>query len=195
MSWGKRFSIALGAGGSITLPGGRYFKLIQAAADVTVEVFTASGEPLAIFENIRTGLSFDIRDISTESQLIGFGRVKITSATAQTVAALVSRQPVDYDNVSATVTVDKATTASDTADQAIANNATVTIPANSSRRSLIIYAKATNTLNLRTGPTAAAARGRELQPGMEHIWNTTAEIKIHNDTGASQTFGYAEEAD
>lgn len=89
----------------------------------------------------------------------------------------------------------KATTASDTADQSIANGATVTIAANASRRALVIYAKSTNTGSLRTGPTAAAARGRELQPGIEHIWNVTAAIKVHNDSGAAQTFGYAEETD
>lgn len=197
MSLGKRHSIALGAGASVNWPGGRFFKLIQAAADVTVEFFTEAGEPLGEFVNVRAGLKFSIEpdDIGKRSRLIGFSRVKITSATAQTVAAVISRQAIDYDSVAATVSVEKASTAADTADQAIANLATVTIAANASRRALVIYAHPNNTGNLRTGPAAAAARGRVLQPGIENVWDVTAAIKVHNDSGASQTFGYAEETD
>lgn len=98
-------------------------------------------------------------------------------------------------NLSGTVALEKATGATDTADQAIANGATVTITPSATARALIIYFDPNNTGNLRTGPAAAAARGRIGQPGIEHVWNTTKAIKVHNDSGAAQNFGYAEETD
>lgn len=196
MSWGRVYEVALGAGGSLVTPGGRFFKLITASNDVDVEFFSDGGEPLAKFEGVKAGLKVDIQKFYQGADpLVGFGKVKITSAGAQTVACIVSRQPIDYDNVSTTVDIVKGAGASDTADQAIANGATVTIPANTGRRALVIYAHPSNTGNLRTGPAAAAARGRILQPGIEHVWDVTAAIKVHNDSGGSQTFGYAEETD
>lgn len=102
---------------------------------------------------------------------------------------------VTDNNLSGTVALNKATGAMDTADQSIANGATVTITPSATARALIIYFHPNNTGNLRTGPAAAAARGRIGQPGIEHVWNTTNAIKVHNDSGAAQTFGYAEETD
>lgn len=93
------------------------------------------------------------------------------------------------------VSLVKSTTASDTADAVLASGATATIAADATRSALIIGSLSTNTENFRTGPGAAAGRGRELQPGVEHIWNTTAAIKIYNAGAGNLTYTLATEND
>ena len=200
MSLGKRHSIALGAGDSVKWPGGRFFKLIQAAADVTVEFFTADGEPLGEFVNVRAGLKFSLEpaDIGKVARLTGFGSVKITSATAQTVSAIISRQEIDYDSVAATVSFEKATTLTESVDLAVvdAAAAVVALAANSSRRTAIIGNLATNTGPVRVGVAPDNTHGLEVQPGMAVYLDTTAEIKVFAPTaGGNQTITRHEVSD
>jgi len=111
MSLAKVYSYAVGAGGSFTLPGGRFFRVVRADTDITVEMFSDAGEPLGAFENVRAGLSFGVEpsDIEKTSRLVGFAKLKITSAAAQTITVLVSRQPIEYDNVASSVVVSSIT--------------------------------------------------------------------------------------
>lgn len=105
---------------------------------------------------------------------------------------------INIDNPGAlftSVSLVRPSTAGDAADVTIANGATNTIAADATRSALIIGFHPDNTGNLRTGPAAAAARGRIGQPGIEHIYDTTAAIKIHNDTGANQVYSVVTEND
>mgnify|MGYP001567469905 CR=1 FL=1 len=186
MSLGKRHSIALGAAGSVKWPGGRFFKLIQAAADVTVEFFTADGEPMGEFINVRSGLKFSIEpaDIGKGARLTGFGSVKITSATAQTVSAIISRQEIDYDSVAATVSFEKAATNADDADTVIAALGTLNIASNASNRAVVISSDPANAgVALRVSKTGGA-RGSFLQAGMSVVVDSTDAIKVYNPSAA-----------
>lgn len=192
MSYGRRYSVALGAGASAVFPGGRFFKLIQASAAVDVEFKEANGQPMGEFIGVTSGLKFSIEpnDVGKDSRLTGWGSVKITSATAQTVACIISRQPIDYDSVQATVDLAKATTLGENADLTVVDGAAavVAIAALSSRRTAIIGNKASSTGPVRVGFAPDDTHGIEIQPGMAVYLDLTADIKVFAPTaGGNQT--------
>lgn len=195
MSWGRVYEIALGAGGKLTTPGGRFFKLITAANDVDVEFFSDTGAPLAKFEGVKAGLKVDIQKFYQGADpLVGFGKVEITSAAAQTVACIVSRQPIDYDNVAVTVDVNAASANPTTADVSLAASATTLIKAAGTRKKILITNLSGNAEIIRIGDSAAAAaRGIELAPGMTAELETSGAIYGYNPSAATaQSVGILE---
>lgn len=194
MSWGRVYEVALGAGGSLVTPGGRFFKLITAANDVDVEFFSESGAPLAKFEGVKAGLKVDIQKFYQGADpLVGFGKVSITSAGAQTVACIVSRQPIDYDNVSVTVDVNSATANPTTADVSLLAAATTLIKAAGTRKKILVTNLTANAEIIRVGDSnTAAARGIELSPGMTAELETSGAIYGYNPGAVAQSVGILE---
>lgn len=187
MSYGKTYTVTLGAGASTTLPGGRFFKLIQATAAVDVEFKHANGELVGEFQSMTAGLRFSLEpaDVGIESRLVGWGSTKITSATAQTIKCLISRQPVDFDNVQTTVDISKAATLGESVDLSVvdAAAAVVAIAALSGRRTAIIGNKAASTGPVRVGVAPDDTHGIEVQPGMAVYLDVTSDIKVFAPTG------------
>lgn len=194
MSWGRVYEIALGAGGVLTTPGGRFFKLITAANDVDVEFFSDGGEPLAKFEGVKAGLKVDIQKFYQGADpLVGFGKVQITSAAAQTVACIVSRQPIDYDNVAVTVDVNAASANPTTGDVSLLAAATTLIKAAGTRKAILITNLSANAQIIRIGDSnAGVARGIELSPGMTAELATSGAVYGYNPGAAAQSVGILE---
>ena len=108
------FSKTFAGAGTTRFPGGRFFRLITAAADVTLVFYSPSGEELATIAGVRAGLGIKAENL-TGDKLSTFGSVDVTSATAQAVAALISSVEADYDRSAGTVdisggTIDTVTT-------------------------------------------------------------------------------------
>lgn len=168
--------------------GGSYFRIMASVAAVDVRFFK-DGSEVGKAEGVLSGFWAEADDGAN------FDKVTVTSATAQDVTISVATGRMGYDRITGNVTVQKATGASDAAHVALAAGATDTIALDATRRALILGSLAANAGNLLTGPLAAAGRGRELQPGTEHIWNTTAAIKIHNPAAVVLTYTIATEND
>lgn len=98
------FSKTFAGAGTVRFPGGRFFRLITAAADVTLVFYSPSGEELATIAGVRAGLGIKAENL-TGDKLSTFGSVDVTSATAQAVAALISSVEADYDRSAGTVDI------------------------------------------------------------------------------------------
>lgn len=198
----KVFEYAFGAGDTKTFPGGRFFRLLSAPTAVDVEFFDESGQSMGICEGVTTGfaMSFYPADLGKSAPLISFGKVQITSAGAQTVQAVIARQPVSFDALSGTVDANlvKAATLTDTADVALVDAAAAAqlLAANTARRTAIITAKSANTGPVRIGTAPNDTRGYELAPGTSVFLDVTAAIKGFAPTGGgNQTVTLLEIAD
>lgn len=93
------------------------------------------------------------------------------------------------------VEITKATDGETVADDTIADAATVTIAADSTRRKLVVWNDIDGSGHIRVGYDAAAGVGYKLQPGGSYTFESTRSVSIHNDSGSTQTFGYSIETD
>ena len=189
MSLLKTYSYTSGAGETKTLPGGRFFRLMTASAPVDVEFFADNGSSFGVASQVLAGFAvkFAPRDINRDSPLVSFGSVKITSATAQSIQAAISRQEVDYDRSAGTVDLVKAGTITTTTDVALGAGAkTAVLVANAARRyALITNMDAATIFRIGDAANVAAARGTPLSPGETIKLETTAAISAWNPGGAS----------
>jgi hypothetical protein len=188
----KVFEYVAVAAEAKSLPGGRYFRLMKASAEVDVEFFADDGSSLGKAEGVLAGfaVSFQPREIGRESSLISFASCKITSATAQTIQAAISRQRVEYDRLSGSIDAEiiPGTTFNSVADVALAAAATTLIlAANADRKEAIISNLLANASTMRIGDAgAAAANGIPLAPGETIVLTTSGEIRGFNP-GAIQS--------
>ena len=185
---GNLLEQAIGAGETANFAGGNYFRIMESVAAVTVR-FYKDGSEVGKAEGVLSGFWAEAAPDDS------FDKVTVYSATAQTIKVTVASGKMGYDRITGSVAVAKATGASDAAHVALASGATDTIALDATRRALIIGSLANNGGNFLNGPAAGANRGRELQPGMESIWNTTAAIKIYNQTANNMTYTIATEND
>lgn len=106
MSIAKVYSYALSAGVPKVYPGGRFLRLLVADAAVDIKFFSDAGGEIGSAIGVKGGfaLAIDPKEINKDSPLVGFGKVEITSATSQTVEVAISRQPIDYNRITGTIT-------------------------------------------------------------------------------------------
>ena len=176
MSLVKTFTYAIGAGATKTLPGGRYLYLLKADAAVDVEFFDENGQPLGKAEGVLGGFELGInpKDLGFTSALVGFGKVQITSATAQTVEVAVARQKVSYNRISGTITSTASVGATATQSSATVGAASgVLLAANANRqRAYIRNTHATDRLHFCDDGTAALTSHPYIGPGEEILFQS-----------------------
>jgi hypothetical protein len=196
--FGKTFSYLITAGASVKLPGGNFFRLVTADAAVDVEFFDETGQSLGGGTGVFGG--FGTSQVSFSSDTLdevqkgkrAFSSVKITSATEQTVLAIVSNRPITYDrmSLSGNVDVSKADVLDSLADDSIAAVTTELVSAaDTTRRKAVITNLITNTDEVRVGDVGCgAANGTPLQPGESITLETTAAIYVYNSkAGGAQS--------
>jgi hypothetical protein len=191
----RTFTLTFTGAGSQRLPGGVFFFIATATAALDLALTEQNG---------------------TTSQMLGVGAgarlrrpnepawryTDITSASAQVVKIIIS-EDAEFDvantvTVSGSVTVQDvpATAMADTADTALAAAATSVIPANASRRKIVIGVPSSALNSVRVSTAGTAGRGIEIQPGQFAPFDTTAALTVRNDdtfgTAAATSF-YAEE--
>ena len=183
----KVFSKTFTGGDTVKFPSGKYFRLITTSSAVNMTFYGSSGEVLAVIENLQAGLAIDAADFG----VVGFGSVDITSASAQTVVAVISNMPVQYDRLtgSIAVTTTPPATLDSLADDSVATVATELIAAaDTDRHELIISNLAANTATFRIGDSGAgAANGVPLAPGETLILGTSAAVYAYNPAAGAQS--------
>lgn len=166
---------------------GKHVRVMSAGAPIDV-ITLAQGQ------QIDEGLALQGGDGFESAQ---FDSVQVDSATAQTVEIAVSQLPIESNRTAGgSVKITTPTGALSSADQVIAPGGTYTVPANPGRTALVLGSLSANTpaaTNLRAGSAAAAGVGREISPGMDKVFNTTAAIKIFNGDANAQTVTIDEE--
>lgn len=181
------FAVTIAAGGQATLPGGDNLVVLEAPADITIEM-RRDGKRVEKATNVPVSYYYRARDPGKEA----FDEVIISSATAQTVEVDISRGESGVNTVTGAVRVAAPEGVSQT-DDTVADGSTDTIAANGNRKTLTVYSDPANAGYLRVGPSAAAGAGIPLPPGGFISFNTSAAIDVHNESGASADYGYIEE--
>ncbi len=183
----KVFSKAIGAGETVKFPSGKFVRLITTSSAVTLTFYASTGEVIGDAENVQAGFRISAADLGVS----GFGSVDVTSAAAQTVTAIISTVPVDYDRLtgSIAVTTTPPGTLDSLADDSVAAATTELIAAaDTDRHELIITNLAANTATFRIGDSGAgAANGVPLAPGETLVLNTSAAVYAYNPGAAAQT--------
>lgn len=179
------------------LPGGNYLRLLTASNAVKVEYVRAG----TIIEHetadgVKAG--YGGRPPRKPDQPRAFDEVRITSATAQTVELLILQGTADYDRSVGTVDITRSNNLTDTIDVSmLAGARTQIVPANTSRRRVLITNLAAGAQTLRVGnsATVAANRGTPVAPGETVTFETTAAIAGWNPGAAAQSVAVTEETD
>lgn len=170
MSAPRNIPMTIAAGDSKDIAGPLDFLRLNAATGtVTVDV---NGALLALVE----GKAVRFRSGPVNS-------VTVKNETAVNITAtfeIANGADVEDSNLAGTVTVDKATTNADDADTVIAALGTLAIPADSTRRAVVISSDPTNVGTALRVSKTGGARGDFIGPGMASIVNTTDAIKIYN---------------
>ena len=176
MSLLKTYSYAFTAAQKKTYGGGRYLYLLQADAAVDVEFFDANGSSLGRAEGVLGGFELAIvsEEIGKISPLVGFGKVEITSATAQTVVVAIARQKVSYNRISGTVTATNSVGSTATQSSATAGAVSgVLFAANANRqRAHVKNTHATDRAHYCDDSTVALTSHPFIGPGEEKIFQT-----------------------
>lgn len=193
----RNFSQTLGAGETITLPGGRYFYIRTAAAALDI---TARGNAASPVQFIGIGAGSKFGPVAEGE---GWRFLDIRSATAQNIEIIIS----DDGNfeVASTVTVSGSVTTAEAPSSAVATPARITratggatnIAANLSRKRLTICNPSDNAtpgLLYVQAVGAGAQRGYALDSGMSVEIRTTAALDVRNDSGFSVDFTQFEES-
>lgn len=183
----RTFELTFAGGETLKVPGGRYFRILSADADLTVVIMDNAASEVGRASGVRGGFAY--------RRELGFDQVQITSASAQTIKVATSKDAeIEYDRSSGDVSVIAPTGLSDVADVALAATATTLIAAaNSTRREIIITNLSTDTQTLRIGTiNAGAARGTPLAPGATLILSTTAAVYGYNPGAAPQSVAVSE---
>ena len=191
------FSKTFAGAGTVRFPGGRFFRLITAAADVTLVFYSPSGEELASIAGVRAGLGIKAENL-TGDRLSTFGSVDVTSATAQAVAALISSVEADYDRSAGTVDLSGGTIDAVTLVRGITPPSVPTTPYFRSSVSAAlntVVAPAANTAGVRvlrgyieTNAATAIIRLMMKQTAPTSIGDTTA-ITLEKFTGTANAGG------
>lgn len=182
------------AGQTQILPQGRYWFIKSASVGaLDIEMVKRSGQPNSV-TNIGAGAKFNGLETDRWYEL------RITSASIQVVEFYIGDDAtLDFTNAvsivgTAAFAEAPSTVLTSTSDVNI-NNATTntaSIPANPLRKRVTVGALAANTGNIRlidlTGNFYI-----ELQPGMFVELKTTANVRVRNDSGATQQFYSVEE--
>lgn len=188
----RNYVQAIGAGATIRLPGGRYFFVKQATSAITITTQGNTGTP-ARFENIGAGSKFGpVPDKWTF--------LDVFSAGAQTVELVISDDG-DFEVANA-VTVSGVAQVADlpsaaiavTASAALATATSLDIAANTSRRRITICNASTSAgaVWIRD-QSATTSAGIELQPGQSVTMETTAALRVRNNSGSSADISTLEE--
>lgn len=149
---------------------GLFFKLFETAAPVNV-VFQRGGSTKSAMQ-VQSGYQYG--PVPEDKR---WDRVVITSATTQTVAALVGDEYEDYTRVVGTVQVQQTQNLFDYADANVTTTAAVVIAANGVRGRAVVKAKFDNTDDVRVGgSTVAAGRGIRLQPGQSYMTESQGDV-------------------
>lgn len=190
---GKVYEYALTAATAKVFPGGRFFRLVTADAVVDVEFFDESGQPIGEFVGVLGGFAIHADDFLDlfNKRISAFGKVKVTSATNQTIKAIVARVRCEYDRLAGNITADVSVgaTLDSLADDSIAATTTEQVAAaDADRRAIIITNLITNTAAVRVGDSGAgAANGIPLQPGESVTLETSAAVYVYNSHSAAQS--------
>lgn len=173
----KVLSYALSAGVEKVFPGGRFLRLITADAAVDVTFYDESNQPIGTASQVLGGfqLSVDPADIDKRSRLIGFAKVGITSATNQTITVALSRQPIEYDRLTGSISATVASGATVTQSRVTVSSASAALLATNSnrKRAWVRNLSATETMYVTDDGTAATtANGYPIGPGEEHAFET-----------------------
>jgi hypothetical protein len=192
----RNYLQVLGAGGTMTLPAGRYFFVKQATSAITLTTKGNTGSPVQ-FVGVGAGSKFGP---VAEGQ--GWRELQVDSPAAQTVEIIISDdglfEVANAVTVSGAVQVQDIPSAglTDTADTALASGAESTIAANGARARITIGVPSNALNSVRVSQAGGAARGIEIQPGTNQEFRTTGALKVRNDNlfgTAAATSWYAEE--
>lgn len=177
---------SIGAGGTMTTPGGRYFKLIQSAAPVDI-VFDFGGATKRIV-GIDAGYAFGPL---TEGE--SFVRARISSAAAQSVAAFVGEDLEDFDRVLGLVQVYKPQSIATISDVVVgAASLTTLVAANAARRAVHLVNIGANPIRIGDANTSNT-RGARLDVGQSFTIESVAQISGFSQLGT--TIAITEETD
>lgn len=189
----KVFSYALSSGVEKVFPGGRFLRVITADAAIDITFYDESNQPIGQAVGVLGGFQIGIEphDLDKASRLIGFAKVGITSATNQTITVAISRQPIQYDRLTGSIssTIASGTTLDSVADVSVnATTTTQVAAANANQKSVTIKNLSNNTAAFRIGDIGAgAANGHELNPGESITIETTAAVYGYNSHSGAQS--------
>lgn len=183
----RTFELTFAGGETLNVPGGRYFRILSAEADLTVVIMDNAASEVGRATGVRGGFAY--------RRELGFDQVQITSASAQTIKVATSKDAeIEYDRSSGEVSVIAPSGLSDVADVSLAAGATTQIlAANSSRKEAILRNLSGNTQTFRIGTVnAGAARGIPLGPGESMTLATQAAIYGYNPGAGAELVAVAE---
>jgi hypothetical protein len=191
----RTYTLNFTGAGTGTLPAGVFFKVMSAAANITIRTRGSTSSPIE-FTDVGEGLKFGPVDESKR-----WTYLDVQSAVAQVVTVIVSDDgEVDVagtGEIAGDVDVVElpASTIATPAADVIANGAALAVAANSARRRITICNLSSNLGSVFVQATGAGAgRGIEVQPGMNAEMHGIYAFDVRNDSGASVTVTRTEEA-
>lgn len=167
-------SIDVGAGETVTLPGGRFFTLIDTSADVDL-VFLKDGSSI---DADATGVAAGYEMSDQE-----FSEVKLTSVNAQAVKYGISKTGKGrYGSASLNVSGKVNVATSVTITDLNVTTSSGQLAANLKRYRAIIYSMKANTVDVLIGTSGNRI---ELEPGQSYIHQSTSALNFRTASGTA----------
>lgn len=184
-------SLTMVAGTPQYMPGGQYFRVMDADAALTLTFYGADRQPIAEASGVLGGFSVDAEKFADFLGGRVFSQVMIESATNQTIQVVSSSVLISYDRLTGVVdTLPTAgTTLDSVADVSLTAGATTQIQAaDSSRLGIIVTNLPGNVNTFRIGDSGAgASNGVPLAPGESLTIHSQGAVYGYNPGGTAES--------